>query len=85
MKIDVGSLKPQELLDVELKDESILKATDIVLGLGVTKLLALMGMTIESPELKNFLESVKRFYKKSTERLIKYFMTVGFFLKIDTG
>ena len=37
LKIEVGSMKPQELLNVELKDENIIRATDIILSQGVTK------------------------------------------------
>ena len=53
LKIEVGSMKPQELLNVELKDENIIRATDIILCQGVTKLLSLMDLSIKSHELKN--------------------------------
>ena len=53
LKIEVGSMKPQELLNVELKDENIIRATDIILCQGVTKLISLMDFSIKSHELKN--------------------------------
>ena len=73
VKEDVSSLTPRELISVETKKENVLPLKDMVLGSGVTKFLKEMNMTVDSPEIRPFLESVEKFYVKSSQKLQIYF------------
>lgn len=68
-------LAPKELVKVDLGDQNLLPRTKVVVGVGVKRLLKDSGLTVDSPEVRPFMESVYRFYKKSTSSLIKYFTT----------
>ena len=61
VKEDISKLNPRELINVKTKEENILPVKDIVLGSGVTKFMKEMDMTVDSPEMKPFLDSVVRF------------------------
>ena len=75
VKENVALLTPTQLLRVDLGEGKLLSRKEVMLGTGVDRLLLEMGMTPESPEIKPFMDSVFRFYKKSTESMIKYFST----------
>ena len=75
VKEDISKLNPRELINVKTKEENILPVKDIVLGSGVTKFMKEMDMTVDSPEMKPFLDSVVRFYVKSSVKLQTYFET----------
>ena len=73
---NTAELSPSQLLKVDVLNPNTWLAKDkVMVGQGVNKLLKETGFTVESRELRNFMESVYRFYKKSTASLIKYFTT----------
>ena len=73
LKENVAILSPRNLLKVDLSESAILPLKRIILGTRVDRLLTSVKLTAESPELKPFMESVIRFYVKSTSVMIKYF------------
>jgi hypothetical protein len=67
-------LSVKKLLEVDYTCvEKQLSKQDIVIGVKVKKFIKEIGMTVESPELREFFESVFRFYQASAAHMIKYF------------
>jgi hypothetical protein len=75
VKQNVALLSPTQLLKVDLGEGNLLAQDKVVVGLGVSKLLKEMGVTVNSREVKPFMDSIFKFYTKSTQRLINYFTT----------
>ena len=75
VKENVALLTPTQLLKVDLGEGNLLPKKKVMLGTGVDRLLMKMDMSPDSPEIKPFIDSVYKFYRKSTESMIKYFTT----------
>ena len=73
INMNTAELSPKQLLKVNLEKKNWLPKSKVVVGSGVSKLVKKMRLTVESPEMMDFMESVYRFYVKSTTSLIKYF------------
>ena len=73
LKENVTVLSIGDLLEIDMGEEKLMDNKKVMVGTGVTSLLQEMGMGRESPEVRPFMDSVFRFYIKSSQALLKYF------------